>query len=144
MTSSKLSCQHHLDLYRLATPRLSPVEAVTPLATNYTKLSANVSEALQQLRREYDNGDLTEQGLVKRQNIIITPYIKVEEHISQRKLLSLAEEELADWISNSKMKQMSLDDDMKRFPIMVKCYYNHLLCCRAIKQWELEHGPWVS
>lgn len=90
------------------------MEVATPLTTNYTNLPANVSEALQLLQIEYDNGDLTEQGLVKRRNAIMAPYLPVEDHVSQRKLLSLAEAELADWISNSKKKQMSLDGDMKR------------------------------
>ena len=136
MISSRPSSKCHLTNYRSATPSLSPVEAVIPLATNYTKLPANVSEALQQLQREYKDGDLTEQGLVKRQNTIMTPY--VTEHVSQRKLLSMAETELADWINNSKMKQMSLDDDMKR----LVTFYDSVTIIIFFAVGQLNSGNW--
>ena len=113
---------------RVATPSLSSVEVATPLtnATNYTALPANVSEALQLLQREYDVGDLTRQGLVKRQNFILSSYMNTsfekQGRASQRKLLSLAETELADWIGNSKMKQISLAGDMERL-LITSLYY---------------------
>lgn len=91
---------------------------------NHTHLPSNVSEALQQLQREYDDGDLTKQGLVKRQHLILTPYMNMsyeaKGHVIQRKLLSLDETNLADWIRNSKMKQMSLSSDIKRWGMW--CY----------------------
>ena len=136
--------------YRLATPSLSSVELATPLTntTNYTALPANISEALQQLQREYNVGDLTQQGLLKRQNGILSSFLNMsvekQGRVSQRKLLSLAETELAGWISNSKMKQMSLADDMDRlahYIILLRC---NLIGYRAIQQWEWQHGPWVS
>lgn len=121
---------------RATTLPLSAVKLSTPIITNitanYTGLPANVSEALQQLQREYDSGDLTEQGLVKQQNLIISSYLNVSHdergRVLQRKLLSLDETELADWIMNSKMKQISLANDIDR----------------AIQQWEWQHGPWHS
>lgn len=111
-------------MYRATTLPLSAVKLSTPIITNitanYTGLPANVSEALQQLQREYDSGDLTEQGLVKRQNLIISSYLNVSHdeqgRVLQRKLLSLDETELADWIMNSKMKQISLANDIDRLP----------------------------
>lgn len=103
---------------RSATPSLNTMQVATPLTVNYTSLPANVSEALQMLQKEYDTGDLTEQGLIKRQNLILTPYMNTSAkgHITQRKLLSLDETELVEWIGNSKMKQISLADDMSRLP----------------------------
>ena len=117
-------CSVILLMYRATTLPLSAVKLSTPIITNitanYTGLPANVSEALQQLQREYDSGDLTEQGLVKRQNLIISSYLNVSHdergHVLQRKLLSLDETELADWIMNSKMKQISLANDIDRLP----------------------------
>lgn len=104
--------------FRAATPSLSMVQLATPLANITANLPSNISEALQLLQKEYDDGDLTEQGLIKRQNIILTPYVnashKEQSFPSKRKLLSLDERELSDWIDNSKMKQLSLGDDMKR------------------------------
>ena len=135
--------------YRVATPPLSSVELATPLTniTNHTALPKNISEALQLLQRDYDIGDLTQQGLVKRQNFILSSYLNMsfekQGHVSQRKLLSLAETELADWISNSKMKQISLASDMDRYSLHHLLYYN-LIGYRAIQQWEWQHGPWVS
>jgi len=107
-----------------------------------------VSETLQLLQKEYKDGDLTEQGLVKRQNLILLPYTNIsykeERHVVQRKLLSLDETELADWISNSKMKQLSLASDMERLYVLLSCHGDLLFDYRAIRQWEWQHGPWVS
>ena len=114
--------------YRVATPSLSSMELATPLTniTNHSALPANISEALKQLQRDYDAGDLTQQGLVKQQNFILSSYTNAsfekQEHVSQRKLLSLAETELADWIGNSKMKQISLAGDMERL-LITSLYY---------------------
>lgn len=118
----------HAKNNRVATPSLNSVELAMPLtnATNHSALPANISEALEQLQREYDVGDLTQQGLIKRQNLILSSYMNApfekQGHASQRKLLSLAETELADWIGNSKMKQISLASDMERL-LITSVYY---------------------
>ena len=106
---------------RLATPSTSTVELAIPLTINTTELPANVSERLEQLQKEFDDGDLTEQGLVKRRNVVLSSYLNTssekQSHLSQRKLLAVADTELADWIGDSKMKQSRLTNDMKRLPI---------------------------
>lgn len=126
---------------QLATP-------LTNITANYSNLPSNVSEFLQQLQKEYNEGDLTEQGLIKRQSLILLPYTNVSHeeqgHGFQRRLLSLDETELVDWINNSKKKQISLASDMERLCIALSCYGELLFGCRAIRQWEWQHGPWVS
>ena len=85
-----------------------------------------MSVKLEQLQKEFDDGDLTEQGLVKRQNMVLSLYLnmsaELQGHVSQRKLLAVADTELADWIGDSKMKQLRLTNDMERLPITSSCY----------------------
>ncbi|XP_065898347.1 N-acetylglucosamine-1-phosphotransferase subunits alpha/beta-like [Dysidea avara] len=113
---------------RTATGTFEPHPLLANISTNITGLPNNITEALSQLEKEYTIGDLTHQGLLRRQHILLAPFINEshENHVIGRRLLSLDDQQLADWVADSKRKQLSLDGDMKR----------------AIWQWEWQHGPW--
>lgn len=102
---------------RTATGTVEPNPLLANISTNITGLPDNITEALHQVEKEYTIGDLTHQGLLRRQHILLAPFINKshENHITGRRLLSLDDQQLADWIADSKRKQLSLDGDMKRW-----------------------------
>ena len=101
---------------RTATGTFEPHPLLANISTNITGLPNNITEALSQLEKEYTIGDLTHQGLLRRQHILLAPFINEshENHVIGRRLLSLDDQQLADWVADSKRKQLSLDGDMKR------------------------------